>query len=553
MEIKAAQISSLEKVRQGENGPFREIHKRTVLPGERVSYQIHLCADCRADAAVHVETALQEYVQLFLVKDAFLDLPCREEDMDGENYLSLEPGQMPDILVPLQEQNQKMTVSKQGGTLWVRVDIPKDAVPGTYEICVRFTPELGQCWPEIREVMTLSVIPAVLPQQELIYTRWLYVDCIATQHEVEIYSEKHWELIEKYIAAAADIGINMILVPVHTPPLDTEIGSARPCVQLVEIEKIGNCFKFSFHKFRRFIDICKKHGIRYFEIAHMFSQWGAKCAPNIMVTEHGKTDYLFGWHTAADSEEYISFLKQYIAAISQELEAEGISETTYFHISDEPNIETMQTYQTASDLIRPLIGNSKTMDALSTYTFYEKGLVECPVTGIAHMHEFLEHDIPNQWVYYCCGPEKVYPNCFLAMPSGRIRILGLLLYKYKVKGFLQWGFNFYNAALSRYPINPYLTTSADRAFPSGDAFIVYPSRNGVYPSIRGEITYEAIQDMEVCTALEAHIGHQAVVEMIDEKAGFDVRFDHYPSSGAYLEELRGEMEERIRQFVSLEN
>ena len=183
-------------------------------------------------------------------------------------------------------------------------------------------------------------------------------------------------------------------------------------------------------------------------MAHMFSQWGAKCAANILVTHDQITDYLFGWDTPADAPEYLDFLKQYIAAIAKELEAEDISQFTYFHISDEPSLEAVDAYRRASDIIRPLIGNSKTMDALSSYDFYEKGLVECPVTCVDHMKDFLGHQIPNQWVYYCCQPEKVYTNSFLAMPSRRVRILGFLLYKYDIKGFLHWGFNFYNTSLS---------------------------------------------------------------------------------------------------------
>ena len=316
-------------------------------------------------------------------------------------------------------------------------------------------------------------------------------------------------------------------------------------MQLVDIEKTGEEYHFDFTKFKRFIDICKKNGITYFEIAHMFSQWGAKCAPNIMVTENGKTDYLFGWHVAANSPEYVSFLKQYIAAISEELIKEGISESTYFHISDEPTLDNIDTYKTASQIIRPLIGNSKTFDALSNYVFYEKGLVECPVTSVGHIHEFLEHDIDNQWTYYCCGPQKIYTNSIMAMPSYRTRILGFLLYKYNIKGFLHWGFNFYNAARSLYPINPYITTSSDKAFPSGDPFIVYPGKDCVYGCIRGEIMYEAIQDMNVCFALEETIGREAVIHMIDTAAGYDLRFDHYPRNKEFLEQLRADMIESI--------
>jgi len=531
-----------------------EIHTKTVLRGERVSYQVCIKADRFINAAVSVESDLDAEIKLYLVKNAYMDLPCKESHMENEDYITLEPGWMPDILVPMGEQNYKCTLSDQYTSIWVKTDIPKDVVPGKYSIKVKITPENAGAVDgtlfEIQKIMKVHVSSAVMPEQKLLYTRWFHADCIAVQHHVDIYSEEHWALIDKYIAAAADVGVNMILVPTHTPPLDTAVGTTRPCVQLVDIEKIGDKYIFSFEKFRRFIGICKKNGIRYFEIAHMFSQWGAKYAVNIKVTENGKTDYMFGWHVAADSPEYIAFLKQYIAAVSKELEREGISQNTYFHISDEPELKDMDTYITASQIIRPLIGDSKTFDAISHYTYCEKGLVRCPVTYMENIHEFLEHKLENQWVYYGCAPEKVFPNAFLAMPSYRVRVLGFLLYKYNLQGFLHWGFNFYHSQLSRYPINPYVTTSSDKAFPSGDPFIVYPARDGVYPSIRGEVTYEGIQDMDICFALETYIGREAVVEMIDAAAGMDLRFDNFPKNKEFLEELRTAMVKKIEDSVA---
>ncbi|MCI9337412.1 MAG: DUF4091 domain-containing protein [Lachnospiraceae bacterium] len=557
MEFQIVQLSSLEKVRAQDSLRRDEIHKKTVLAGERLSYQICMRADCRTDVAVSAESDLPGAVRLYLVQDVYMDVPAKEEDMEGEDYITLEPGFMPDILVPLEEQGGRMAVSSGTATVWVKVDVPRDTPAGNYRVKVKILPADAQS-AEVPaaeeaaftacETMEIRVISASVPQQRLIYTRWFYADCIAVQHGVEIYSEKHWELIDKYIAAAADVGINMILVPIHTPPLDTAVGTVRPCVQLVDIEKKGDSYEFSFEKFRRFIDICRKNGVRYFEMAHMFSQWGAKCAPNIMVTENGKKDYMFGWHVAADSPEYVSFLKQYIAAISEELAAEGISEQTYFHISDEPSLESMETYKTASDIMRPLIGESKTFDALSNYDFYENGLIECPVTSVEHIHAFLEHEIENQWAYYCCGPEKVFTNSFLAMPSHRVRVLGFLLYRYNIKGFLHWGLNFYNCCVSKYPVNPYVTTSGDKAFPSGDPFILYPGRDSVYPSIRGEVTYEAVQDMDICFALERYVGREAVTDMIDRAAGRKIRFDDYPKNKEFLENLRAEMVEKIREL-----
>lgn len=548
MKISMTQISSMQKIRSCDTLPFEEIREAHVLPGERLTYQLVLQTDGRENVTLRVDSPLKEAVNLYLVKDVYMDQPAILGDMEGEDFLTLTPGMMPDVLIPLEKQHFQVNVSRQLTVIWVRVKVP--AAPcAAFPITITAVPEEGQAAlnptkerpTPVSCTMDVTVASTPLPAQSLLYTRWFYVDCIANAHHVGIYSEAHWELIDQYLAAAADAGISMILVPIHTPPLDTQIGTTRPCVQLVDITKEGNTYHFGFSRFHRFIELCKKNGIRYYEMAHMFSQWGAKCAANILVTHDQITDYLFGWDTPADAPEYLDFLKQYIAAIAKELEAEDISQFTYFHISDEPSLEAVDAYRRASDIIRPLIGNSKTMDALSSYDFYEKGLVECPVTCVDHMKDFLGHQIPNQWVYYCCQPEKVYTNSFLAMPSRRVRILGFLLYKYDIKGFLHWGFNFYNTSLSRYPVDPYLTTSADGAFASGDAYIVYPGQGCVYPSIRGEITYQAIQDMRLCQALEERIGRDAVVSLIDKTAGRPLTFEEYPKTDSFFETLHDTM------------
>lgn len=535
------QISSLEKARTHEKPDYAEIFCKTCLKGERFSYQVAVRSEELVHGKIKIVSELGDNVKVFNVLNAVMDQPVTEPfALPDINYITLEPGLMPDILQPIGESNNVMVLCPSTKTLWVEVNVPNDIEKGTYSVEVSCN-NIENNELLFNKTMDITVCDKEILPQELIYTRWFYVDCIADYHCVEVYSEEHWKLIEEYIKQAVDMGINMILVPVHTPPLDTAIGTARTCVQLVDIEKVGDKYNFDFAKFRRYIDICKRCGVKYYEIAHLFSQWGAKCAPNIQVSENGVKDYMFGWHVAANSKEYINFLGQYIAAISEALSKENVSENTYFHISDEPTLDNIDTYKTASEIIKPLIGDSKTFDALSEFAFYENGLVECPVTSIEHIESFLEQDIKNQWLYYCCNPQSKYTNSFLAMPSSRVRILGILLYKFDIKGFLHWGLNFYNGQISRYHINPYVTTSADGRFPSGDPFILYPSKEGAYGCIRGKVMYEAIEDMNICRTLEQYIGRKAVVKMIDDEAGFDVRFDNYPIDKEYLLNLREKM------------
>lgn len=91
-----------------------------------------------------------------------------------------------------------------------------------------------------REQFKLEVIGAVLPKQKLIHTEWFHTDCLATHYGVDVSSEEHWRRIDQFVQTAVKFGINMILTPIFTPPIDMVVGGERPTVQLVDVEKMEN-------------------------------------------------------------------------------------------------------------------------------------------------------------------------------------------------------------------------------------------------------------------------------------------------------------------------
>ncbi len=540
MNITVKQISSLHKVQLDSALDYSEITSAEVLRGERYSYQIAFRGNGCRGLTIELDGEMKNYTRIYQVNQSPYDAVVTEmAGFTDPDYVSHTTGLMPDLLIPIEDQRSATNVSLTASAVRVEVNVPRDITPGAYKLTVTMVNGDGEV--EIKKTMRFTVLDEQIKEQSLIYTRWFYADCISDYHGVAIYSDRHFELIEGYLKEAVDCGINMILVPIHTPPLDTKIGTYRPCVQLVDIEKKGEEYLFTFGNFDRFIDICKRVGVKYYEMAHMFSQWGAKCAAPIKVTVDGKKDYMFGWHVSSTDPAYIAFLKQYIKAVSDRLVYHGVQENTYFHISDEPSLDGIEAYKRASEIIRPLIGTARTMDALSNYAFYEQGLVECPVTAVNHINEFLEHKIDNQWAYYCCGPQYGYLNSFIGTPGWRLRILGLLMYKYDIKGFLHWGMNFYNASLSRFNINPYVTTSGNGSWPSGDPFIFYPAKNGSYPSIRAKLTAEAIADMNLCRTVEEYIGRDAVVRIIDRLADRPITFDDFPRGEDYIFAVRDKL------------
>lgn len=556
MNLSVKQISSLEKIRISDSLPSEELTHKTLFGGERFSYQISVKNE--GQSVVLLETAvcspLASYLKIYQVEQSVMDFPvfpfCEDDD-----YITKEPGLMPDMLVPLCEKNCVLSVGAgMCTTLWISLDLPRGFAAGEYEIEMVLkqkttapSEEVSFC--EKRE-MHLKVLPLDLPKQDLIYTQWFYADCIAQAHRLEVGSEAYWEMIEKYMETAAYCGVNMLLLPVITPPLDTAYQEARLNVQLVKISLQNGEYRFDFSDVKRWLSLCKKHGIAYVEVSHLFSQWGAAFAPNIYAETENGTERIFGWDVPSDDPAYVTFLQAFLPQLISVLKEEGVAERTYFHISDEPTVEQIEAYEKALGIIKPLIEGFKTFDALSDIHFYRHGLVPCPVTASNHIAPFLEENAEEQWVYYCCAQYEKVSNRFLSMPSYRNRIMGLQMYRYDIKGFLQWGFNFYNTSRSVSAIQPYLTSSSAGAFPSGDSFSVYPGSDKPYLSLRALVFYEGLQDMQVCHLLEQSIGKDAVIQMIEDAAGGKITFDEYPRNSAFLLKLREKMTEEIAKRIS---
>ena len=559
---------SLEKIfPDTEPKAMGEAHRISILRGEMPAVQIAYRRKCggenlpykyRFQCKVTGIPASARFRDVELVPSAF---PCYE--VTDENYLTTRPGLFPDLLKPKKE-NIITPMPGQFRALWIDLPDTKTLDAGVYQAAVELTmlpevymgdgtlkkPEHMECERAVFP-FELEVAEAQWRPQSLIHTEWFHADCLADFYRTEVFSEMHWKVIEKQIALAGrELGVNMILTPVFTPPLDTAIGGERTTVQLVEAELKEDGYLFDFTKLKRWCDICRRSGIENLEIAHLFTQWGAKATPKIYVTENGLKTQKFGWHVPAVSREYRRFLEAFLPALQEKLEAFGFDrEHVYFHISDEPSRENLDSYIQAKAAVEDLLKGWKVMDALSDYVFYEKGIVENPIPSNDHIQAFIDHGVEHLWVYYCCAQNNKVPNRFLAMPSARNRIMGVLMYLYRIEGFLHWGYNFYNAEHSIFPIDPYRCTDAAGAFPSGDPFLVYPGKDGnPEESIRMMLMDEAMSDLCAMKCLEELAGRDAVMKCIEPEGGEKVEFKSYPRSISYLTGMRKRINQEIAKY-----
>lgn len=531
MDFKTGQVSSLQRVFLDGRCDLTEHNCDSVLKGERYSYQIAYKSSEKFFAEIVIDSPLSQFITVRSVGNVPSELPVYESDC--EFCERNEPGLFPDVLFPI--ENNRVLIKRQNYyALWITVDLPKDTDAGDYEIKIKLKKD-GETISE--NIFGLHVINAVLPEQKLIYTQWFHSDSIANYYKIPVFCEKFWALVESFIKAAVHTGVNMLLTPVFTPPLDTEIGGERLTVQLVDVKLENGKYSFGFDRFIRWVRLAQKCGIKYFEISHLFSQWGAKYTPKIMAEVNGSQKRIFGWETSADSIEYAEFLSAFIPQLIKVIRSLGIEKSTFFHISDEPNKDQIESYSRSKSTVAPLLKDFPIIDALSDYSFYESGTINNPIPCTNDIESFIEKGFPHPWTYYCCGQGGKLSNRFFGMPLSTTRIIGFQFFKYGIEGFLQWGFNFYNSQYSLRSIDPFAVTDADSAFPSGDSFTVYPGKSGAIESVRSEVFYQALQDMRALTLLCDRIGKKRTIAAVEADFGIITFFD-YPRGTEKMLNLR---------------
>lgn len=543
-EYEAKIYSSLTKIFLEEEPQAEPEIPFTALRGETFSFVVSYTHRGWSDpyAFVRLESPIKE---CYRIREVCQVPSVRPANANADaDYLRKAPGLYPDLLTDLSENRVQFWNGKYK-SLWVDVEIPADVSSGLFPIDVVFVTERGD---ELCRAQTmLQIGKTVLPKAKLIHTEWFHGDCLADYYRVPVFSERHWEIMEAFIRTAAKRGCNMILTPQFTPPLDTAPGGERTTIQLVEVfAEADGSYRFGFERMQRWVELCLRCGMRYFEMSHLFTQWGAAHAPKVMGYRDGVWQQLFGWEDDAVGGRYTKFLQAYLPCLVKKLEEWGIKEQTRFHISDEPGAEHLASYRAARESVAEYLKDFVIMDAISDLEICRQGGIDCPVCANDHMTPFLEAGIAPLWSYYCTSQGALVSNRFMAMPSVRNRIFGIQAFLYGLEGILHWGYNFYNSQYSVFHLNPYQSTDANGAFPSGDPFLVYPGPDGrPEESIRLMVQCHMMQDVSAMELLEKRMGREYVRALLQEGTKEKITFTSYPKSASWLLSVRNRINEAL--------
>jgi hypothetical protein len=542
----------------------RTINRASILKNEPFSFQaLYRAEGGRFSHPVSISIKTSLPAKAWRVD--YVPVTNAQANASGNEYEAVEPGLYPDVLTPRPTNPEIVTLGKTNrfsfekntvatlnatadnyGAVWFTVNpYSKTMLSGEYEIEIELISLITNETLE-KEFLHLKIIDELLPHQDFYYTNWLHVDCLCEFYSVKAYSNYFYKIFDKFVLNMTEHGQNTLLLPAFTPALDTVEGEERMNVQLIDIEKCKSGYKFDFSKMRKFVRRAKRNGIEFFEHTHLFSQWGAKNAPNIYDV-HGNR--IFGFDTEAGSDEYIRFLRDYLTEFIKFAKDEKIEKNLIFHLSDEPVKEQIENYRIAHKAVSDLLIGNPICDAMYDFTLHEAGLVDQPIIATKNLGNYDFDRRDTMWLYYTGGDEST-SNRKISNTAAATRAIGIHMYKYRAKGFLHWAYNYYYDRLSFGYSAPQAFPNAYKALP-GISYLAYPvnerGEKTVTPSIREKLMREAMDDLRALKLLELKIGREKTLALCEEKLGA-INVFTIPKGDA-LRELREIINAKIEECV----
>ena len=550
--LKTRLISSLEKVFIDDSfDSFSELKNICALKNERFSFQLIYVDEgpdytlpWRPFVNLTLGGSLAQYATVRDVRNVPVDRPVNPEMYD-DKYLRTTPGIYPDLLTPLRYGGKVVVGRDKLRALWIEIE-PDSLLEGKQDLTLTLSYEDTV----VSHTLVAELLPAELPKDGINFTQWFYCDCLAGYYNVPAWSEKHWEIIENFARLYAKRGRNMIYTPLLTPALNVLPPFERVPSQLIDVTLTDGKYSFGFDKVDRWVDMCDRIGIEYFEISHFFDQHRAAHSAKVYASVDGENKQIFTWDTLSDDPDYVHFLREMVSAFICHMKKRGDDKRCLYHISDEPYLDYIDHYTKIKNSIADVVEGYTIMDALSDFDFYKTGSVPTPVPTTSKVMTFIENGVPNLWAYYACCELVGYSNCYVAMPSWRTRSIGMQLYKYNIVGFLHWGYNYYNNRASGDTINPYLDLGGEDWVPAGDTFTVYPAQDGTpLESIRSITMDEAMQDIRAMRLAEQLTSHGEVVKAMEDALGREITFDRCAESADEMLRVRDAVNNIIRKHM----
>ncbi len=384
------------------------------------------------------------------------------------------------------------TTADENGTLALRIEVSHgdDVKPGKRAYRVEISSgafETDLAW---NARVHQATVPPVSPDSPG-FTNWFSANEMAARHDVEVWSEDFWPVLESYADVMARARQNAFWI------VWSDFVSLNDQRQpVLDQERLA-----------RYVQVFLDRGFFVIEGGHVAGRhkgdWGS-----------GRLDLVLTG-TDATSEQGRAELAALIGAVREALDGLDVPDgVTYLqHITDEPTDANAGSYKQVAEHLRELMPGVRIFEATMSTTLV--GAVDewCPqVQEYQRLQSFFDErkgEGDRVWVYTCLAPGGPWINRLLDQERLRPVYVGWSLVKYDLAGFLHWGLNHYGhgaeghdpfeKSVVPHPAEP----GGSNFLPAGDTHVVFPGTSGAWSGLRFEAHRIGLEDAELLARLKA--------------------------------------------------
>jgi hypothetical protein len=393
---------------------------------------------------------------------------------------------------------------------WMTIQIPQEARAGIYMGSVVVESKDGTAQALKYSVKVLDRILPSPDQWKFHLDFWQNPYAIARVHQVDLWSEEHFEAMRPYMQMLASAGQKVITTSLIDKPWNGQ--TLDPFGSMITwIKKADGQWMYDFTIFDMWVEFMMDCGITREIACYSMIPWNLSFQYFDQATSSNK--YI---KSAPGEELYNEHWGNMLEVFAKHLKEKGWFELTCIAM-DERALDQMQKgirliHERAPGLKISLAGNY--------HPEIEKDLYDYCVDEQSK-EQFLQSVIERRRAegkkttyYTCCSTHR--PNTFTFSAPAEAEFLGWYAIRKGLDGYLRWAYNSWTA-------DP-VSDSRFTAWSGGDTYIVYP---GARSSLRWERLIEGIQafekyhilrEMAVRTNNKSTLSSlDAIVELIDPK------------------------------------
>jgi len=409
----------------------------------------------------------------------------RPTQTPAKDQLRQPPADYPDPLLDAAAIN---VPANQAQPIWITVPVPVQSAPGSYRGRLMLYNQTGPIQTQMS--LVLQVHRAIVWKSRLQVTNWFAMHWQHMKIAPAEDSPEYWELLGKYARNMAEHRQNVALIS----PLALARFKAGD----------GGRLQIDFSRFDKWVEIFKNEGvIGLIEGGHLGGRVGGWESPFAVQIRQVKDGQVASASVDPASPEADTFYSQFMPSLVGHLKEKGWQDIYVQHLADEPIEKNIPSYRAIAALVRKHAPGMKIIEACHARDL--TGAIDIWVPQLNFLHQDYQHYQDRQkageqvWFYTCVFPQGEYANRFIEQPLIKTRLLHWINFRYGITGYLHWGYNFWTAD------DPFKKLTREHGgppyLPAGDAWIVYPGKDGPLDSIRFEAMRDGINDYELLCKL----------------------------------------------------